>query len=307
LALLCVGVVVAVVVGLVVWRGVSGSSGDPGDDGPSPTPDAARGSVGLLREKDPICDQWLKFGQELSDKEKQWAELDEAIPASQWTPEQLDIYSAVAQAMSTAADQYESILPMATHPVIQELGAQTIVYLRGYIERIPTYVEQDNALARVASGFDGALSFMCTAVPLTPAAGGGDKASAAEHPAELIPFMTTKAPVCDEYRALIDRQDSQLGGWHASDPKIPAAEWTPEQRKLNTAAQEVMNRDASQVREMAGRASNAILHDLLITQAEYLQAYADAIPTYIPDEHVLWRSATLLAGGLMTVCDGARP
>lgn len=300
---LCAVVVVALVAGLLVWKGTSGSSGE--SENPTPTADGAGGTVGLLTEKDPICDDWLAYGKQLTEAEEQWAQVDEKIPAANWTEEQRRIYSSVSQAMSRAADKYESILPSATHPVIQELAAQTIVYLRGYVDRIPTYVAEDNGLIEVATMFDSALSNMCAAVPLIATNSGESQRAKVTDPAQLQPIFNENDAICVDFVALLDRQQAQLRGWFDTDPTLPAAQWSDQQKNLNTAVQAVMRRDADEARKLAGRTDNPAMHDLLVAYAAYLTAYADAVPTYIPDEHLLWQSARFLGSGLLAVCEGA--
>ncbi len=297
---LSVVVLIALVAGLLMWRAASDSSMDSGAQ------PGTGGSVGVLREKDPICDQWLTFGNELSANEQEWAELDHTVPATRWTPEQREIYTAVGEAMGTAADQYESILPLARHTAVQELAAQTIVYLRAYVERIPTYAEADGRLAGVASNFGSAVSFMCTAVPHIPAAMLAEEQvrSHASEPAAVKPFMPERDSVCAEFVSMVQRRNAQLGGWLALDPAVPAAQWSPRQRRLNDAARHVLDRDAGEVQDMASRASSAVLRDLLMTDAAYLRATSSAIAGYQPDDKRLWEAAVSLSGGIMGTCRG---
>ncbi len=293
-------VVVAVVVGSLVWRGVS--TRNDADNAPAAVDDGVDRTVGLLRDKDPVCDEWTRFADELSKNEEQWASSNRGIPASKWTPEQQEIFTSAGEAMTRAADQFESILPKARNVVIQELMAQTIVYLRAYVERIPAYVGSDGLIAGVAGNFSNAVTYMCSAVPLVPSGGEADLSSVQE-PAELKAFMEVADPVCDEFVALADRQNSALIGWAVTDSTIPSAQWTPEQRSLFDAVRKTITRDLVRFREIADEAKGRVMGDLVATQNAYMEAFADAIPSYTPDDAQIWTAVTSFGGGLAAACE----
>ncbi len=297
---LSLAVVVAVVLGLVVWKASGHGSGGSGSasDG-----DVDR-TVGLLRERDPVCDEWIAVSNELAAKEGRWAASNRGVPATAWSPEQREIFANVSEAMGSAADRYESMLPKARNVVVQELIAQTIVYLRSYIEEVPNYVEADSLIAGVAGNFGTAVTYMCSVVPLLPAARGVDKTSRSSvpNPADLTPFIADGDPACIRIIELIDRQKSQLRGWASADSTIPATEWTPTQRALNNAAREVIARDVTDLRAIAESAGSSIMADLLVTRAEYMQAFADKIPEYTADDALLWTTVSSLGGGLSAAC-----
>ncbi len=183
-------VVVAMAVGLVVWK--STSSRGSGATGQSEA--GVDRTVGVLRERDPVCDEWLNYADELSQAAEQWTALNRGVPATKWTPEHREIYVAVGEAMTTAADQFESILPKARNVLLQELIAQTIVYLRAYVERIPEYVESDSLIAGVAAKFSNAVTDMCEIQPQLRASSSTEKTtrSSVPEPAALTPFMADK-------------------------------------------------------------------------------------------------------------------
>lgn len=296
-------VVVVLVVGLLAWRGTIFGSDQGGGD-PSPTAYGSDRTVGLLREKDPVCDDWRTFADALSDQEKPWASIDDSVPAARWTEEQRRIYGDVAEAMSAAADNFESILPKAEHVVIQELIAQTIVYLRKFVEKIPDYTEADSLVAGVASNFGTAVSYMCSAVPLT-SQDQPISVSNAEPPAVLSAFMSNREPACGTFLAFLDRQKSTLSGWATTDSRTPADQWNPEQKRLYLAVQKVLDRDSGELRNMAEDAQNAILRDLLLTQADYMKAFGGALTTYVPDDLQLWKVVTSIGGGISAACKAA--
>ncbi len=260
----------------------------------------------MLRERDPVCDEWGAATAELSSREKKWLTLDRDIPAAEWTPEQREIYVSVGEAMTTAADNFESMLPKARSVVLQELIAQTIVYMRAYVQRIPKYVESDYFINGVAFNFLSAVTYMCNAGTLLhfPDAGGNASPSSAPEPAALTPFMSNeKDPACEELLEVLRRQRKYLSGWVSADTRIPAEQWTPAQRALNNAAREVILRDIKEMRALAEVAESAIMADLLVTRADYMQAFADAIPTYKPNDEYLWSTIASIGGGLEAACE----
>lgn len=296
---LYLAVIVAVVLGLVVWN-----ASDHGSGGPSSASDGdVDRTVGVLREKDPVCDEWGKYADELAEKEERWAGLNKGIPAAKWTPEQREIFESVGRAMSTAANRFESILPDARNVVLKELIAQTIVYLRAYVERIPSYVASDGLIAGVAGNFSNAVTYMCSAVPLVSAGDGPRLSSWVQEPSELKDFMKVRDPVCDKFVALADRQNAALIGWAAMDSTIAAGDWTPKQRTLYDAVRKTITRNLARFREIASDAEGSVMGDLIATQNAYVKEFADAIPSYAPDDRQLWAVATSLGGGLAAACE----
>ncbi|MGB0972565.1 MAG: hypothetical protein ACPGVG_16635 [Mycobacterium sp.] len=294
-------VVVALTVGLVVWK----STSNQGPGGSAQSEAGLDRTVGLLREKDPVCDEWFSAVAELATREKKWLTLDRDIPATKWTPEYRDIFLSVGEAMTTAADKFESILPKARSVVLQELIAQTIMYLRAYVERIPEYVESDKLIGGAAGNFSNAVTYMCDVGPLLPASASAGKAtrSSVPDPAALTPLMAGgKDPACVKFLEALDRQKTYLRGWGTLDSAIPAEQWTPDQRVLNSMARKVILREAKDMRAIAEVAESAIMADLLVTRAAYMQAYADAIPTYTPNDKRLWLTLTAIGGGLSAAC-----
>jgi len=298
--------VIALVAGLLVWKATSNPSGT-GD----PTPTASDGTdrtVGLLRERDPVCDDWAKSFDVFSESLKQWQSLNKGIPAAKWTPEQRAIFIETGEAMARSSEQFESILPKARNVVLQELIAQAVVHLRAYVEKIPTYVDEDALTSGVAINFSNAVTYMCSAVPLAPATdrAGPNWSSTVNNPSGLVDFMEGPDPVCGDFLAVSEKQNTALKGWAETDPTVPAEQWTPKEKKLNEAVSTVLNQYLPEFRRLAEGAEGRIVGDLLATQASYTQAYADAIPTYTPEDDQLWKATIALAGGIGAACEAAK-
>lgn len=300
---LSLSLIVALVIGFFAWRETIVGRDQGGGDQP-PTAYGLDKTVGLLREKDPVCGDWRKFADALSDQEKPWASIDATVPAARWTEEQRRIYVDVGKAMSAAADNFESILPRAEHAVIQELIAQTIVYLRTFVARIPHYIETDSLVAGVASNFGTAVSYMCSAVPLT-AQEHPTSVSKAEAPAALSTFMSNRDPACEIYLRFLNRQKSTLSGWMTADSRTPAHQWNPEQKRLYLAVQKVLGRDSEELRNIAEDTQSAVLRDLLLTQADYMKVFGAALSAYVPDDLQLWKVVTGIGGGISAACKAA--
>ncbi len=292
--------VVALVVGLLVWEATSdsaaGGSGQSADNG-------ADRMVGLVRQEDPVCADWLEIGDELAAGTERWADLDKSTPVNEWTAEQRDVFDAAARAMRSAADEFEAILPKAKSQLLKELISQSIVYWHRYLDALSNYAATDGKLAAVASNFSGAVTFVCTAVPLVPDQEGGERRSMVAEPAELSAFMPAKDRVCTDFLAMIDDQNAVLGGWTATDPSVPASQWSPEERLASSAATKVLTHDSSTVVGFSERTSNEIFADLLFSYAAYLKAFAAALPDYVPDDDQLWKVSIYLGGGLAAACE----
>lgn len=291
--------VAALVVGLLVWQARSADDVGSADDGVDRT-------VGLLTEKDPVCDDWIRYADELAAQTKAWSEIDDKTPAPEWDAEHRQVYENAGAVMQVAADRFESLSPNARSVVLKELIGQTVHYLRTYIVRLPHYAESDSFFAGAAVNFSSATTFMCTAVPLVrPVA-----SSVARVPSKVVSdsdlldaMVDGDNTVCGSFADLIDRQNTVLRGWEATDPSVPATQWTPDQRQLNMAVKDVLGEDAERVRTMSQQPTNPILADLLSTYAAYVDAYLIKLSAYEPDDNQIWRVATYLGGGIVAACE----
>lgn len=296
--------VVALVVGLLAWRETSLIQ-DAGTGEPSQSANETNREIGLLREKDPLCDDWHGAVDKLKAETAAWSKIDDSIPATSWTPEQRRTYEDAGKALIASSDRFESVLAKAENAVIQELVAQTVVYMREFVKRIPNYQQDDGPFASVATNFSNAVTYMCSSVPLAPAGTDGESSgnSSVPSPAALTDFMPERDAKCDEFSSIIDHQNTVLSGWADADATTPAAQWTEKQKALNNAARKVIEKSATQLEGVARMAQDRIMGDLILAQTAYMKAYADSIPTYTPDDNWLWRSAVGIGGGLIAACE----
>lgn len=295
--------VVALVVGLLVWQ--SGSGGD-GSGPPSADGDSGR-TVGLLRKKDPVCDEWVRYADKFADDVDPWEEVDKTIPASKWDDDQRRVFEAAAVTIKDVADRFESISSMAKHMALRELIAQTVFNWRKYAAAIPDYKPSDGSYAGIATNFGGAVLFMCTAVPILESiknVQGRDSKAVGDY-SDFKYALDRGDPACSGFLTLIDRQKTMISGWIRTDPAISNEEWTTEQRELNMAVKAVLAGDAEYARTVASEASDPVFADLIFTYGAYLDAYVEKLAVYTPDDNQIWRVSTLLGGGIAASC-GAR-
>lgn len=299
-------VVMVLLIGLLVWQGPSRESGSGTGDTSRMADDGRDRTVGLLREKDSVCDDWHSAADELTARTQVWSEIDNLTPASRWSPEQKRVYADAGDAMTASSDRFESILPKARNVTIQELIAQVIVYLRKYVQEIPEYVESDRSYASIAMNFVNAVTYACSAVPLVQDMGDDETLlSTVAQPALIEDFMSRPDQICADYVSVVELQNTVLSGWAEKDATVTASHWTEKERALNNAVREVLLKDSARVREIARNAEGRVVGDLIALQSAYMRAFADAIPTYEPDDVWLWKVSTGIGGGLGAAC-GAR-
>lgn len=264
----------------------------------------------LQTTADPICeDHALVYGV-LAGRWQSFAQIDAAIPASQWTTEQRDIAEATARAMLSAAAQYEQMLPRAENRVMQQLLAQAIVYLRANAENLPGYAgESDQDLAYTATRLDGAVRAICAAAPaVRPLASDVGAAvpptTVAVAPRARVAFMETKDGICADYVAWAQRRDDELQAWElgGGDLKVDATEWTPEQRAVTADAARVLARNVDDVRAFAARAENPLVRDFLQTAVPYNELSAERMPTYQTSDGWTWDVANYLLNAVRFGC-----
>ncbi|MBS4728041.1 hypothetical protein MSM1_06645 [Mycobacterium sp. SM1] len=319
-------VVVAALTALITVVVLRGGRGAPAA-GPSmsPTPGAGvgvasaadTGAVGIITEE-PTCEKWLTIWTVLGDREQNgWDKRDPSLPAGAWTPEQRTQYQAVAQAMRSAADQALPLVGITPHRVVRELYEAFIAYGRAYAEKVPTYTAPDDHLAQVASSASNALGWMCEAIkygsaatsasvvpaaapPTATALQGAGPADAA-HPRE---FLSKPDPTCADWHPLLAEFDDNpnLAALKTIDTNIPAGQWTPQQRATMNAAVPAITSLADRIEALGRRSANLPLQDFAVLGAQYLRAYAAALPRYVVADGYLINAAAGATGSLNTAC-----
>ncbi|MGE2736404.1 hypothetical protein [Mycolicibacterium vaccae] len=262
-------------------------------------------TVGLLTETDPICDDWIRFANELGERTQNWADGRMSIPAAKWTAEERDVFEDAGRAMSSAADLFESLLTEAKHIVVQELVAQTVVYFRTYAQRVPNYVESDRLISGAAFNFMNAVTHMCsTSMRATEFSQDSiSSSSTTENPSALHMVVKDSDPVCAEFARLNEQEDLFLSGWMATaDATVPAVQWNSEDKALFKSVESVLKDSLPQYQRVAEAAKGRVLGDFLFTIAAYRKAFIGRIPSYEPADADLWTVITSIGGGVSAAC-----
>ncbi|MBZ4575437.1 hypothetical protein GBQ13_20605 [Mycobacterium avium subsp. hominissuis] len=119
---------------------------------------------------------------------------------------------------------------------------------------------------------------------------------------------TTPDPICAEWAPINDNYRQKRTEWVKTDPKVPAAEWSPEDRQLNMAVIPVLQQEAAELRRLAGKATDPVLRAMLQLEAEYQSAFADRLPNYTPPEDQrLWVAVTDFSNAINSLCSAVVP
>lgn len=140
--------------------------------------------------------------------------------------------------------------------------------------------------------------------------GGGDTTAApavtvtAEAPPAQISatIPATPDPVCAEWNPMNDRYREQRAEWVKTDPNIPAAQWSAEQRAVTMAVVPVMQQQAAELRRLADKTADPTLRSMLELEAAYQDAFANQLPTYSPEDKRLWVAATDFGNAVNSLC-----
>lgn len=113
--------------------------------------------------------------------------------------------------------------------------------------------------------------------------------------------------VCSEWASTTKRYMARREDWVATDPNIPAAQWSSQQRALTAAVIPIMEDEAADLKNLADRAAAPELRVLLQLSAEYQAAFAEKLPTYVPADHALWAAAIDFANAVNSYCSALVP
>ncbi|WP_234817099.1 MULTISPECIES: hypothetical protein [Mycolicibacterium] len=311
------------IIGVTAAVTLSVAGGGNGDGSPTASPPSRSaansdiasandtGPVGIITE-DPSCAAQSPVLITLAEKTNNgWPDRDPTTPATEWTPELRAKYVAFGEAMRGAADQLAPLAKLTPHRVMRELYEQFIAYARAYAESIPTYGPRDDYFVRVANLASDAIGNVCAAISYGSAAARAPLVTALSEPSEVAPvgdptnpqmFLTESNPICGEWDSALTQFYNETSEWESTDPNVPAAQWTPEQRSLNDGVAPVMRRLANQLQVLGERSANPTLRDFAQLSAQYRRAYAAALPSYTPADHYLVTTALKLGGLVNVAC-----
>lgn len=128
----------------------------------------------------------------------------------------------------------------------------------------------------------------------------------APKPSATIPAKPD--PVCAEWTPIAADYDRQRAEWNKTDPRIPADQWSPGQRALSLAMIPTLRSEATELRRLAAKAEDPGLRTLLQYEAAYEDAYADRLPSYVPEtDNKLWLAATDFGNAVNSLCSATVP
>jgi hypothetical protein len=317
-------VVVAVSVGatLLFTRGDNGGESPTGTASPTstsgPASDVAsandKGPVKIITDE-PTCAAWTPVNNTLAERQRNgWDRRDVSLPATAWSPEQRAQFESVATALRTAADEAIPLAKQTPHRVMRELYEQFIAYSRAYADAVPAYTEADDHLVRVSVGISAAVSGICDAItygtaaaraPYLPDPAPMSQTAPPGDPANPQIFLRSIDPICGDWEALVSQFATDTAAWRTVDPNIPAAQWDPAQRDINTAVEPVMRDFATSAAVIGRRSDNPTLRDFAVLASQYRRAYAYALATYTAADHYLQIAASGVVGTVSEACAAA--
>ncbi|MBU8824929.1 hypothetical protein [Mycolicibacterium goodii] len=269
------------------------------------------GPVAIITE-DPTCAaQHPIFKTWVEKTNNGWEDRDPATPATSWSPEVRKQYDAVGEAMREAADQLVPLAKLTPHRVMRELYEQFGAYAREYADSIPTYERSADYLARVTVSATQAIANICAAIDYGSAAARAPLVPSLNAPSDLAPtgdtsdpprFLTTSNVVCSEWIAVMNQFDEDTSAWLKTDPAVPASQWTPEQKKINTDVVPIMERFGDDLKDLGDRSNNAVIRDFAELSLQYRLAFTKAIPTYAQPDNYLASASIRIAGVVKSAC-----
>jgi hypothetical protein len=112
--------------------------GDPADPQP------------FLSKRDPVCADWAAALPPFAAATSAWGDIDPALSATQWTPEQRAINDAVGPVMTARADELERFAQRSGSPALQDFAVLSAQYFRAYVLALPTYTGNDSYVVNTA-------------------------------------------------------------------------------------------------------------------------------------------------------------
>ncbi|WP_158169889.1 hypothetical protein [Mycolicibacterium smegmatis] len=274
------------------------------------------GPVSIITE-DPTCDAWGRVAREYYDatQAEGWGDRDYTTPAVSWTPQQRIMYESVGKAMGRAAEKTIALSKQTPHRVMRELYQQFIAYSNSFVSRIADYKPDDDDIAVAADAFMISAANICSAIDYGSAQAvgpqvlgvsglaSGPQPLSASDPAVLLPEPNA---ICSDWASLVTKYSDDTANWRDLDKRVPAKEWTPEERSLYMSVAEIMSINADEMERLGQRSGDATIHDLAVIAAQYQRGFVTAIPSYIAADNLLAESATQLMRTINWACKASR-
>lgn len=274
------------------------------------------GPANLITE-DPTCQAWSKVATDYtaSTKSVGWAERDPKVAAVDWTAQQRSMYETVSEALSHAVSFAPNLEKQTPHRVMRELYGQFEAAAHAWIDVVPNYNPNHNAVANVYGTAMSALSAICAAIdwksiqPLAPLV------NPPAPPTNPLPVSSPatgetideSVPICRDWLTSATTFDDHSAAWLAIDANIPASDWTPEQKAVYDAVGPVMTAHADEIEALGRRSGDPIMEDFAVLAAQYLRAYVLAIPTYRSADNYVSDATRFLRSTLLWACRRSAP
>ncbi|OMC34168.1 hypothetical protein A5740_10430 [Mycobacterium sp. GA-1841] len=294
-----------------------------GGNGPSNTANGASefasandtGPANIITE-DPTCEAWGKVSSGLDAAVPEWNKQDYSIPATDWTPQQREIFENESTALTDAIPKLENLAKQTPHRAMRQIYLQARAYAQKTVGVIANYAATDKPTVAAFNQFFTVLNRVCDAIyyrgaqqtaPLISAPRPPSSSSSEDGSGDALVmdgFLAVDDSGCSNWTNMVERfdKDSRTEAWGDLDPQIRATEWTPENKAVIDAVVPVLTEYADNM-ERAGRESgNAVWEDLAVTAAQYMRAYVQAIPTFTPNVGYMPLTSTTLANAINWAC-----
>lgn len=269
---LAIALAVAVAVAVLVVR-------SDGEDRPSESAYASAGDtdpVNLITEE-PTCAPWMSVVEEFTREAAavNWQGRRADVPASAWTPAERATYDTVGKAMARMADRAPKFAQQTPHRVMREPYEQMVAYTRAFVDRIPTYVPEDNKLLSASSAAGSSISNICGAIAYGTARDVTPLLAAAPFPADPVTpqeysepetLVTQSNPACPDWSAEADEFSAKSADWLATSKRVPAAEWTPQQKAVHETVAPMMAANADKLEQLGRQSGDPVLEDVAALQ-----------------------------------------
>ncbi|WP_131816348.1 hypothetical protein [Mycolicibacterium porcinum] len=312
-------IALAVVITVLVVRPAGGSGNDQQPNtakGGSEFASANDTGPANIITEDPTCEAWGKISDGLVAAAPGWNDQDYSMPATDWTPEQRTLFEKKGASLTDAISSLNNITKQTPHRVMRELYEQYIAYSRAVINAIPTYSSEDNYIVAASNQLAGALNRICDSVyfraaqqtaPLiaAPAAPSEVQSIADDTKSEPELFLIVHNDTCNQWVSLAEKFDKDSEPWRQISAKIPATEWTPDQKSVMDVVAPVMTDYSDEMEKLGRQSQNLLWEDFATLAAQYMRAYVRGIPTYTANIGYLASSSTLISNSIYWACKAA--
>ncbi|MCW1825076.1 hypothetical protein A5731_28820 [Mycolicibacterium conceptionense] len=266
--------------------------------------------------EDPTCEAWGRISDGMEAASPGWNDQDYSIPETDWTPEQRAIFEKKRLALTEAIPGVTSIAKQTPHRAMREIYDQYIAYSRTVIDSIPTYSTKDNYAVGVSNQLAGSLNRICDSIyfraaqqtaPLIPSSAPPSDHQPANSDMNSEPerFLKVQDGACKDWVALAERFDKDSEPWRQISAKIPATEWSADQRTVMEAIVPVMTTYANNMEKLGRKSRNLVWEDFAVMAAQYMRAYVSGIPTYTVNIGYLSSASSAISNSVYWACKAA--